>query len=104
MSPRRKKQPALAALESTVALFGTLSNTLRLQLLLTLAREGEMSAGELEAAVDAEQSAVSHQLATLKRARLVTARRDGRYMRYSLLDAHVAHIVEDALTHANERR
>lgn len=63
-----------------------------------------MSAGELQEKVGAEQSAVSHQLATLRRTRLVAVRRDGRRMMYSLLDDHVAHIVEDALKHANETR
>ncbi len=101
---RRTRLPSADAVDATVALFSTLSNSLRLQLLLTLSRRGELSAGELEAAVGAEQSAVSHQLATLRRNRLVSARRDGRRMMYSLLDDHVAHVVEDALKHANEGR
>lgn len=101
---RRTRLPSVDRLAPTVALFATLANTLRLQLLLALSRRDELSAGELEAAVGAEQSAVSHQLATLRRSRLVAARREGRRMMYSLLDDHVAHIVEDALMHANEGR
>ena len=72
-------------------------------MLMTLAREGELSAGELQDQVGAEQSLVSHQLATLKRNRLVASERDGRHMVYSLLDDHVTHIVEDALRHVRER-
>lgn len=102
MSRRRRKLPPADAIGPAVSLFATLANPLRLHLLLALGRLGELSAGELEVAVGGEQSAVSHQLATLRRARLVTARRDGRRMMYSLLDDHVAHIVEDALKHANE--
>lgn len=99
-----RRLPSTAALSATVSLFAALSNPLRLHVLVALARRGEMSAGELQDVVGAEQSAVSHQLATLRRERLVTARREGRRMMYSLLDAHVAHIVEDAIKHANEAR
>lgn len=94
--------PSLEAIAPTVELLATLANPLRLQLLIALSRRGEMSAGDLQDAVGVEQSAVSHQLATLRRKRLVIAERDGRRMIYRLLDEHVAHIVEDALKHANE--
>jgi DNA-binding transcriptional ArsR family regulator len=96
--------PSASALSSTVSLFAVLANPLRLRLLVALARAGELSAGELGDAVGGEQSAVSHQLAILRRERLVAAHRDGRRMIYSLVDDHVVHIVEDAITHANERR
>jgi ArsR family transcriptional regulator len=102
MSSRRKPLPSADELSPAVSLFATLANPLRLRLLVALSRIGEMSAGDLQDAVEAEQSAVSHQLATLRRARLVTARRDGRHMMYSLLDDHVAHIVEDAIKHVAE--
>lgn len=99
---RRKRLPSTEALSSAVALLAALANPMRLHLLVALSRMGELSAGELQDAVGAEQSAVSHQLASLRRARLVTVRRDGRRRMYSLLDHHVAHIVEDAIKHANE--
>ena len=38
----------------------------------------------------------------IRRARLVTAERQGRRNIYRLADRHVAHIVEDALAHAAE--
>ncbi len=101
---RRKTLPRRGAIEPAVALFATLANPLRLQLLLALGRLGSMSAGELQEKVGAEQSAVSHQLATLRQNRLVAVQRDGRRMMYRLLDDHVSHIVEDALKHANEAR
>ena len=107
MSRRRSDFATSDAVTRTVALFSALAHPLRLQLLLLLAREGAMSAGALQEALretaEVEQSALSHQLATLRRGRLVAVERDGRRMIYRLLDEHVAHIVEDALKHANER-
>lgn len=49
-----------------------------------------------------EQSAISHQLKTLKDARLVKSRREGKSMLYSLDDLHVFSILEQVLTHVNE--
>ena len=98
-----KRLPSAGEIDRTVGLFAALANPLRLRLLIALTRRGEQSAGELEVAVGAEQSAVSHQLAALRRNHLVVSRREGRRMIYDLLDHHVAHIVDDALAHANER-
>ena len=104
MSRRRRPMPSVEALSATVELFSALANPLRLELLVALSRRGELAAGELQQIVGAEQSAVSHQLASLRRQRLAQSRRDGRRVIYSLADEHVAHIVEDAIKHANEPR
>lgn len=98
----RRKQASAKEIEATVALFSVLANPLRLRLLVALSREGPLSAGALQRRLRAEQSAVSHQLATLRQARLVRGERQGRHIIYSLLDAHVAHVVEDAIQHASE--
>ena len=45
---------------------------------------------------------ISHQLKTLKDARLVKSRREGKSMLYSLDDLHVFSILEQVLTHVNE--
>lgn len=96
--------PADAEIDPTVALFAALANPLRLRVLIALGRLGPMSAGALTEMVGAEQSAVSHQLASLRRHRLISGQRDGRHMIYQLVDDHVARIVEDGLGHANEAR
>lgn len=99
---RREKLPRPAEVVATVELFAALANPLRLRLLIALSRRGPLSAGELQDIVGGEQSAVSHQLAALRRRRLVASRPDGRRRVYRLVDHHVAHIVEDGLKHANE--
>lgn len=48
------------------------------------------------------QSAISHQLRTLKQARLIKSRRDGKNTFYSLDDEHVKRIIEQVLIHVEE--
>ena len=48
------------------------------------------------------QSAVSHQLRTLKAARLVKFRRAGKVVYYSLDDEHIMRIFNEGLNHVNE--
>lgn len=48
------------------------------------------------------QSAISHQLRTLKQARLIKARREGKNTFYSIDDDHVKRIIEQVLIHIEE--
>lgn len=48
------------------------------------------------------QSAISHQLKTLKQARLIKSRRDGKNMIYSIDDDHVKKIIEQMVIHVEE--
>ena len=64
----------------------------RLMILCRLA-EGECSVAEFEELLSARQSAVSQQLARLRMEGLVTTRRDGKMMYYSLSNAKVKKIV-----------
>lgn len=103
--PRRREVPARGeerTLHATARLFSTLSHPGRLQVLLLLAEREPRSAGELARATGIEQTALSHQLAALRAARLVSVEPDGQRRLYRLADRHVAHIVADALAHAGE--
>ena len=48
------------------------------------------------------QSAISHQLGVLRQAGLVSFRREGRTVFYSLADRHVSMILSQGLEHVNE--
>ena len=50
------------------------------------------------------QSAISHQLRTLKQSKLVKARRRGKMVYYSLDDDHVRSIIETGREHLEEER
>lgn len=67
-------------------------------------REGPCTVGELGAAVEMAQPAVSHQLRILRDLGLVVGRRDGRYTSYSLYDSHVAMLLDEALRHIEHLR
>ena len=47
-------------------------------------------------------SAVSHQLAVLKSARILRGRRDGKDVYYALADAHIRMVVEAIFEHVEE--
>lgn len=65
----------------------------RLKILCSLA-EQERSAGEIEAAVGGSQSAVSQHLARLREDGILSARRDGRRIVYSIADPTVLGVIE----------
>lgn len=68
---------------------------------LILARllDGPCSVTELAAAVEMEQSAVSHQLRLLRHLRLVVGQRQGRQVLYALHDSHVGVLLKEATNH-----
>lgn len=74
-------------------LLKALSHETRL-LILCLLSEGEKSVSELEGLVALPQAAVSQQLARLRYDRLVSTRREGRMIYYSVADSEVTGIVE----------
>jgi len=73
-------------------LLKALSHETRL-LILCLLTEGEKTVTELEDTMSMPQAAVSQQLARLRFDRLVTTRRDGRTIYYSIASDEVAGII-----------
>lgn len=63
-------------------------------------RAGASSVNELAEAVGMEPSAVSHQLRLLRHLGFVVGRREGRRVLYDLYDDHVAHLLDEAISHA----
>lgn len=82
-------------------LFSMFADTTRIRILYALF-EAEMCVCDLANLLGMTQSAISHQLALLKRARLVRPRRDGRTMFYSLADSHVRAMLDQGMEHVNE--
>lgn len=67
-------------------------------------RESPCPVGELAAAVEMEQSAVSHQLRILRHLGLVIGERRGRQVVYALHDSHVADLLDQAVFHIEHLR
>lgn len=64
--------------------------------------EGSKCVTHICEAVDMEQSAVSHNLAILRRANLVKASRSDRKMVYSIADEHIRLILDMAIIHISD--
>lgn len=78
--------------------FKLLADGTRLKILWALMQRAH-SVGDLARQVGAQPAAVSQHLAKLRAAHLVRVRREGNRMYYDTDDAHVRHLVEQALSH-----
>ncbi|MBR2742195.1 MAG: winged helix-turn-helix transcriptional regulator [Clostridia bacterium] len=85
-------------LESVAYLFKLLSDPTRMRIMWAL-DSAELCTCDIAATLGMTKSAVSHQLNTLKQAKMVKSRREGKNVFYSHDDAHVKDIVEIAREH-----
>ena len=83
-------------------LFRVLGDPTRLRILDALAG-GEMRVHDIADRLRMTQSAISHQLSTLKAHRVVKARREGKWIYYSIDDAHVQGLFEQGMEHIGHR-
>src|SRR4028118_1110647 len=81
--------------------FSLLGDANRLRIVSVLALE-ELCVCDLAAALNMSESAVSHQLRTLRTMRLVSYRKVGRQVFYSLLDRHVLELYQAVAEHLDE--
>ena len=82
-------------------LFRIFGDSTRIRILYVLS-EAEMCVCDIAQLLGMTQSAISHQLRSLKNARLVKARRDGKTVFYSLADDHVKTMLAQGLEHVCE--
>lgn len=78
--------------------FKALSDPTRVRI-VSLLKDNELCVCDLAAALEMSQSAVSHQLRSLRDLRLVRWRREGRQIYYTLNDEHVADLFQRGLEH-----
>lgn len=82
-------------------LFKVFGDPTRIRILSVLSQQ-EMCVQDIADALSMNQSAISHQLRTLKQSALVKFRRDGKTIYYSLADDHVATIMAQGMEHVCE--
>ncbi|TQS40783.1 ArsR/SmtB family transcription factor [Cryptosporangium phraense] len=80
-------------------LLRALASPLRIAIVMRL-DTGALCVHELVDALGVPQPLVSQHLRVLRGAGVVESHRRGREVAYSLTDAHVAHVVRDAVAHA----
>ena len=94
--------PYPEALAEAAEVFRLFASPVRLSLMHALAHD-ELTVGDLARALDLSLSVTSHQLALLRRMRLVASRDEGRLTYYRATDELVGHLVHDCLAHVEER-
>lgn len=82
-------------------MFKVFGDNTRIRILWTLF-DKELCVYDIASNLGMSQSAISHQLKTLKQARLIKSRRDGKNAFYSIDDDHVKKIIEQMLIHIEE--
>lgn len=97
----RAAMPAPERIEELGSLFRMFADPTRIRLLSALAT-AELCVCDLGAVLGMSQSAVSHQLALLRSARLVRNRRAGKVIYYSLDDEHVRRLLALGGEHLGE--
>ena len=75
----------------------------RLQILIAL-EYGELCVSDLSYLTNMTISAISHQLKSLRNAKLVKIRKDGKIVYYSLDDDHINKLLTVSLEHITEKK
>jgi ArsR family transcriptional regulator len=90
-----------SACQRAADVFRALGDPARMQILSLLAG-GELCVSELAQVLDGSLPAVSQRLKLLRSQRIVSQRREGKHVFYSLADRHIAQLIANGLAHADE--
>ncbi|MBE7024083.1 MAG: helix-turn-helix transcriptional regulator [Ruminococcaceae bacterium] len=97
----RADMPGIEKLYDLAELYKVFGDCTRIRILYALF-ESEMCVCDIAELLNMTTSAISHQLRTLNRARLVKYRREGKSVFYSLADDHVRTIIYQGMEHIEE--
>ncbi|MFW5636467.1 MAG: ArsR/SmtB family transcription factor [Thermodesulfobacteriota bacterium] len=97
----KRKMPAESDLDELAGFYKLFGDPTRISILWALS-ESEMCVCDICALLGMKQPAVSHQLKTLKQARVVRSRREGKVVYYSLDDDHIRSLLHFGLDHLRE--
>lgn len=97
----KSKMPEEETLYDLSELFKVFGDSTRIRILYVLF-ESEMCVCDIAMLLGMSQSAISHQLKSLKLAKLVKSRKEGKTVFYSLSDGHVRTIINQGIEHITE--
>ncbi|MDR1730814.1 MAG: metalloregulator ArsR/SmtB family transcription factor [Synergistaceae bacterium] len=97
----KPQMPEESRLYDVADFFKMFADSTRIRILWAL-EESELCVCDLAALLNMTKSAISHQLKTLRMAKLVKFRKDGKVVYYSLDDHHIKDILLTALQHVDE--
>lgn len=102
IAKKREEMPDEAMLYELSDFFKILGDSTRMRILFAI--DGEpMCVCDIADLLGMTKSAVSHQLKILRRSDLITYRKSGKNVFYTLADDHVKDIIEKALEHIGEK-
>lgn len=97
----KSAMPDDSVLFELAELYKVFGDSTRIKILYVLF-EAEMCVCDIAQLLNMTQSAISHQLRVLKQSKLITYRKDGKTVFYSLADDHVRTIIGQGLDHLCE--
>lgn len=97
-----KNMPDENTFNNLADLFKLIGDTTRCRILFAL-DEKEMCVCDIANVLNMTKSAVSHQLATLRRSGIVRCRKSGKEVYYTLDDNHIVKLFEIGLQHIKHR-
>ena len=98
----RKNMPNYNTITDLSDFFKILGDSTRLQILMAL-EQSELCVSELSHLLNMTISAISHQLKSLKNAKLVKLRKKGKTVFYSLDDDHINKLLKVSFEHIIEK-
>lgn len=90
------------SLEHTASLLRVISQTVRLDILLTIGT-GEACVCHLEAVIGQRQAYISQQLMALRKAGIVESRREGRNIYYHVRNLRILDLIQSAFEISNQK-
>lgn len=97
----KARMPAEELLAEVGNFFRTFGDSTRVRIVSAL-MGGELCVCDIASALDASDSAISHQLRVLRQAKIVRTRREGKQIFYAINDDHVGVLFSVALEHVME--
>jgi len=82
--------------------FKTMSDPTRTKIIYALCQENELCVRDIAAIIGTTNSAISHQLRTLRNMKLVKYNKVGKVSFYSLDDIHINNLFAEGLRHVEE--
>jgi ArsR family transcriptional regulator, lead/cadmium/zinc/bismuth-responsive transcriptional repressor len=83
--------------------FKAMSDPTRTKIIYALCQENEICVHDIAAIIGTTNSAISHQLRTLRNMKLVKYNKIGRVAYYSLDDIHINNLFAEGLRHVEEK-
>ena len=97
----KESMPEQDRIQDLVDFYKVFGDATRIKILYALL-QSEACVCAIADGVGMTQSAVSHQLRTLKQLKLVKNRREGKTVYYSLADSHIQMILNNGMEHIRE--